>query len=87
MNKPKPDILKFLLRFITGALMLIILFSCFDYVCYRYRILSDLLTVSRCETREVELRLKLSEIYYEDEKARLRPPEPNTDFIKDGDSE
>lgn len=75
---------KRLIRIVIALLTLMILFSCWHYCWYRYHILTDLVRESRCETMEVECRLELSIAYKEDELARLRPPDINTDIIKDG---
>ena len=79
MEKPKPDTLKFLLRFATGLIILMILFSLWHYCWYRYHILTDLVTQSRCETKtaqcekeEVELRLDLSKLYHQKELKEAR---------------
>jgi hypothetical protein len=84
MNKPKPDILKFLARFAIGALIVMVLMSAFSYCWMRWHLETDKVRTSRCELQEVEWRMELSRIYYEDELARLRPPVPNTTMIEDG---
>jgi len=67
MDKPKPDALQIIFRYVLVAIMLMVLFSCTHYVWYRYHVLTNLVTESRCETMEVELRLDMSQMYHDRE--------------------